>query len=86
MSLIQAGGIGAVAVYVTLALIEVTEHELILPESAGIVILLIGFGLLIYGNTKKETEIVVKRTEMLLLPGCIILFVLYAALRTGGFL
>ena len=84
MSLIRACVIVGVALYCTLALIEYTDHMFVLPESAGIIILLVGLGLLIHYNTTEETEMRVERTETIILTGCIMLFALYAILRTGG--
>ncbi len=86
MSLIPAGCIAGVSVYVTLALIEATDHMAVLPESVGIVLLLCGLGFLIYRDTTPERDHVAHRWEMVLLIGCITLFFVYAGLRTGGFL
>lgn len=84
MSLIRACVIVGVAIYCTLACIEYTDHMFVLPESAGIIILLVGLGFLIHYNRTEETEEKTERTETIILTGCIMLFALYAVLRTGG--
>jgi len=80
MNLIQKGiTIGAVF-YIVVALIQMSEHVLILPEGVGIAVLLTIAGAI----TWIQDESRLKRLEMNLLWLCILTFGIYAALRYGG--
>jgi len=80
MNLIQKGiTIGAVF-YIAVALIQMTEYSLILPECAGIAVLLT----IAAAITWTQNESGLKRLEMALLWLCILTFGLYGVLRYGG--
>jgi len=80
MNLIQKGiTIGAVF-YIAVALIQMSESSLILPECVGIAVLLTIAGAI----TWIQDESGLKRLEMNLLWLCILTFGIYAILRYGG--
>ena len=80
MNLIQNGiTIGAVF-YIAVALVQMSEHSLILPEGAGIAVLLTIAAVI----TWIQDESGLKRLEMNLLWLCILIFGIYAILRYGG--
>ncbi len=80
MNLIQKGITVGAVFYIAVALIQMAEYSVILPECAGIAFLLTIAAVI----TWLQNESGLKRLEMNLLWLCILTFAIYGVLRYGG--
>ena len=82
MSLIRTILIAGASAYIVIALIQALENQAVGFQAAAAVLLLAFAGAI----TLVRNEIALKKGEMALVWGCILLFCAYALIRAGGLL